>query len=126
MYPPGGTFNYRYIAGTGQLSPHSFGIAIDLAKDDRDYWQWASRESGEKRLKEYPREIVSIFEKNYFIWGGKWGHFDILHFEYRPELILKSKYFSKETTINEAWFKAIPAADNDGKHYIKIIDEIIK
>jgi hypothetical protein len=21
------------------------------------------------------------------IWGGKWGHFDTMHFEYRPELL---------------------------------------
>lgn len=122
MYPPGGTFNYRYISGTGQLSPHSFGIAIDLAKDDRDYWQWASREAGEKRLQEYPREIVKIFEKNYFIWGGKWSHFDILHFEYRPELILKSMYFAKEVKPNQPWYQGVPMSDENIKGYIDIID----
>jgi D-alanyl-D-alanine carboxypeptidase len=34
-----------------------------------------------------PQEIVSIFEKHGFIWGGKWNHFDTMHFEYRPELL---------------------------------------
>jgi hypothetical protein len=34
-----------------------------------------------------PMEIVEIFEKHGFIWGGKWGHFDTMHFEYRPELL---------------------------------------
>lgn len=30
-------------------------------------------------------EVVSIFEENGFIWGGKWFHYDTMHFEYRPE-----------------------------------------
>jgi HSP20 family protein len=34
-----------------------------------------------------PQEIVSIFERQGFIWGGKWNHFDTMHFEYRPELL---------------------------------------
>jgi hypothetical protein len=28
-----------------------------------------------------------IFEKHGFIWGGKWYHYDTMHFEYRPELL---------------------------------------
>ncbi|MBZ4647094.1 MAG: family metallopeptidase [Clostridia bacterium] len=72
VFPASGTFNYRVIAGTNQLSAHSFGIAIDLASDKRDYWKWTSRKEGERRLNSYPREIVQIFEKNNFIWGGKW------------------------------------------------------
>ncbi len=94
VFPCSGTYNYRYIADTNRLSPHAFGIAIDLARDKRDYWKWASREQGQKRLASYPKEIVEIFEKNNFIWGGKWGHFDILHFEYRPEIILKARLSS--------------------------------
>jgi hypothetical protein len=33
-----------------------------------------------------PFEIVLIFERHGFIWGGKWYHYDTMHFEYRPEL----------------------------------------
>lgn len=33
----------------------------------------------------FPKELVSIFEKHGFIWGGNWHHFDTMHFEYRPE-----------------------------------------
>ncbi len=36
---------------------------------------------------EIPMEIVRIFEKHGFIWGGKWHHYDTMHFEYRPELL---------------------------------------
>jgi hypothetical protein len=35
-----------------------------------------------------PREIVDIFERHGFIWGGRWYHYDTMHFEYRPELLL--------------------------------------
>jgi hypothetical protein len=31
------------------------------------------------------RERVEIFERHGFIWGGKWYHYDTMHFEYRPE-----------------------------------------
>ena len=34
-----------------------------------------------------PMEIVRIFEKHGFIWGGRWSHYDTMHFEYRPELL---------------------------------------
>jgi hypothetical protein len=27
-----------------------------------------------------------VFEAERFIWGGKWYHYDTMHFEYRPEL----------------------------------------
>ena len=35
-----------------------------------------------------PFEIVEIFERHGFIWGGKWYHYDTMHFEYRPELLI--------------------------------------
>ncbi len=34
-----------------------------------------------------PVEIVRIFERHGFIWGGAWYHYDTMHFEYRPELL---------------------------------------
>ena len=36
-----------------------------------------------------PIEIAEVFEKYGFIWGGKWYHFDTMHFEYRPELLIQ-------------------------------------
>jgi len=30
---------------------------------------------------------VAVFERHGFIWGGKWFHYDTMHFEYRPELL---------------------------------------
>jgi len=126
VFPVNGTFNYRVIAGTNRLSPHAFGIAIDLARDERDYWKWASREKGEARLKEYPCEIVEIFEKYGFIWGGKWGCFDILHFEYRPELIYKARYFSKGKVEGEPWYAGVDTQDELVKKCIHLIEEALK
>ncbi len=122
-FPINGTFNYRFIAGTNRLSIHSFGIGIDLKSDKRDYWKWTSREDGQKRLIAYPREIVQVFEKNNFIWGGKWGHFDILHFEYRPELLFKSKYFSDKPDLKKPWHSGAPSKDPMVKKYIEIIEK---
>lgn len=125
-FPSSGTYNYRVISGTNRLSPHAFGIAIDLARDSRDYWQWATREQGQKRLDTYPKEIVEIFEKNNFVWGGKWGHFDILHFEYRPEIILKARYFGEGSNSAEEWYKGAPCEDTLVKEYINKIEEALK
>lgn len=123
IYPSSGTFNYRNISGTGRLSPHSYGIAIDLARDSRDYWQWASRSDGEKRLKSYPVQVVNAFESHNFIWGGKWGHFDILHFEYRPEIILKARYFANSPKDCKPWYTGVPFEDHAVKSYIDMIEK---
>ncbi|MBF7811100.1 M15 family metallopeptidase [Clostridium beijerinckii] len=120
LYPASGTFNYRVISGTGRLSPHSYGIAIDLKSDKRDYWKWSSEKAGKERLSDYPKELVEAFEKNNFVWGGKWGHFDILHFEYRPEIILKARYFANWNN-NEEWFQGVPLNEETNK-YIEIIN----
>jgi hypothetical protein len=80
----GGSFLWRKIAGTNRLSMHSFGIAIDINTAFSNYWQW---EKNVKYKNQIPMEIVEIFEKHGFIWGGKWYHYDTMHFEYRPELL---------------------------------------
>jgi peptidoglycan LD-endopeptidase CwlK len=86
-----GTFNYRNIAGTERVSVHSFGIAIDLNTEYSHYWRWQKPDSNGKYkyINKMPLEIVEIFEKYGFIWGGKWYHFDTMHFEYRPELLME-------------------------------------
>lgn len=123
-FPTSGTFNYRVISGTNRLSPHAFGIAIDLARDNRDYWQWATREQGQKRLDTYPKELVEIFERNNFVWGGKWGHFDILHFEYRPEIIMKARYFGSYKA-GDPWYKGAPES-NETMEAVRKIEEVFQ
>ena len=87
LTPTAGTFNWRAIAGTYRLSAHAFGIAIDINPQFGDYWRWRPMKTTREHRNRIPFEIVDIFEANGFIWGGKWYHFDTLHFEYRPELL---------------------------------------
>ena len=86
-----GTFSWRNIAGTNRLSMHSFGMTIDINTKYSNYWQWDCKCKNENAKLIYknriPLEIVKIFEKYGFIWGGNWQHYDTMHFEYRPELL---------------------------------------
>ena len=85
LTPIGGTFKWRHIAGTNRLSVHSFGAAIDINVKYSAYWRW---NKGVYRYQnKIPKAIVDIFERHGFIWGGKWYHYDTMHFEYRPELL---------------------------------------
>ena len=86
-YPIAGTYNCRAVADTGQPSPHGYGIAIDLNTAVSDYWYWQPHNGAIVYRNRMPAEIVAIFEKHGFIWGGKWYHFDTMHFEFRPELL---------------------------------------
>ncbi|MBM4157633.1 MAG: M15 family metallopeptidase [Ignavibacteria bacterium] len=83
---PAGTFVYRVIAGTNRKSTHSYGIAIDINTEYSDYWRWDKTIDYKNKI---PLEIVKVFEKYGFIWGGKWYHYDTMHFEYRPELLIE-------------------------------------
>lgn len=86
------TYAYRVIKDTDRLSMHSFGIAIDLAPATTQYWKdEAPNETDKIGYKNtMPLSIVRIFEKHGFIWGGRWYHYDTMHFEYRPELLAPS------------------------------------
>lgn len=95
---PGGTYCWRVIANTNRLSAHSFGMTLDINAQESNYWQWdlkaENRQISEDELLQYrntvPWEIVEVFEKYGFIWGGKMYHYDTMHFEYRPELFLST------------------------------------
>ena len=86
-YPIAGTYNCRPVADTGQPSPHGYGIAIDLNTVFSDYWYWRPHAGAIAYRNRMPAAIVAIFEKHGFIWGGKWYHYDTMHFEFRPELL---------------------------------------
>ncbi len=87
---PGGGFNWRLIAGTNHLSMHAFGLVVDINVSYSDNWHW--HKIGSSGVVPYknriPMPVVSLFEKYGFIWGGRWYHYDTMHFEYRPELLL--------------------------------------
>ena len=88
LIPSAGTYNCRVIAGTDRVSAHGYGIAIDVAVSQSDYWRWTAKDPAKIAYRNrIPLEIVHIFERNGFIWGGRWYHYDTMHFEYRPELL---------------------------------------
>jgi hypothetical protein len=91
-YPASGSFVCRGIVDTGQPSMHSYGAAIDLNISLGDYWYWQRMTKGALTYRNrMPSEIVEIFERHGFIWGGKWYHYDTMHFEYRPELLVRAR-----------------------------------
>ncbi len=85
-----GGFAWRRIAGENRLSPHAFGIAFDISPGIATYWRW-SKLRPHPMQKSYPSAIVEAFENQGFIWGGKWHEYDLMHFEYRPEIICKAR-----------------------------------
>ena len=86
------TFYWRKVRSANRQSAHSYGIAIDICTKFSNYWLWSNKGSGEMDKLKYenkvPQKIVEIFEKHGFIWGGRWYHYDTMHFEYRPEFLI--------------------------------------
>ena len=67
---------------------HGYAAAIDINVHYSDYWLWTQQKTGQfPWINRIPPQIVEVFERHGFIWGGKWYPFDTMHFEYRPELI---------------------------------------
>jgi hypothetical protein len=88
-YPIAGTFSCRSVVDTGLASMHAYAAAIDLNQKFSGYWAWHSKAAIREPhyRNRMPIEIVEIFERHGFIWGGRWYHYDTMHFEYRPELL---------------------------------------
>jgi len=88
LVPAAGTFACRAVADTGMPSVHAYGAAIDIAVRQSDYWVWSRARGDIPYRNRIPFEIVEPFEAERFIWGGKWYHYDTMHFEYRAELFV--------------------------------------
>ena len=88
LKPSSGTYNCRKVAGSSVRSMHAYATAIDINSTFSAYWRWSGGPKGEPKWQnKIPIEIVRVFEKHGFIWGGYWYHYDTMHFEYRPELL---------------------------------------
>jgi hypothetical protein len=90
-YPIAGVYSCRPVADTGKMSVHGYAAAIDLNLKYSDYWLWAGKSKVIPYKNRMPQQIVDIFERHGFIWGGKWYHYDTMHFEYRPELLSEKR-----------------------------------
>jgi hypothetical protein len=91
-----GGYNWREIAGTRRMSYHSWGLAVDIQPkrlgNKAMYWLWERQRNRDWMLVPLgnrwnpPDPVITAFEKEDFIWGGKWPFYDNMHFEWRPEL----------------------------------------
>jgi hypothetical protein len=67
-----GCFTPRRIPGSGSLSLHAYGLAIDLNASENP-------QGAEPRM---DRRVVAAFEREGFTWGGRWPTApDGMHFE---------------------------------------------
>ena len=86
-----GTFYWRKVRGANRQSAHSYGMTIDIGVKYSDYWLWKNPGKKETDKITYanrmPHKLVEIFERHGFIWGGRWYHYDTMHFEFRPEFL---------------------------------------
>lgn len=79
------------MRGARRQSAHSYDIAFDVGVEHSDYWLWKNPGAAETDRISYanriPHELVEIFRRHGFIWGGAWYHYDTMHFEFRPEIL---------------------------------------
>lgn len=124
----GNTFFWRKVKGTPRLSAHSFGAAIDILTNVGPmYWLWdeqrdhpARAKLGEQAYRDihyippgaprFNQKVVDVMEANGFVWGGKWNHYDTMHFEYRPELTGMTQ--AACLTLNAAANFSLPTAQD--------------
>ncbi len=89
-----GSFYWRKVRGANRQSAHSYGMTIDVGVALSDYWLWKNpgKKETDKILyaNRMPKALVDIFERHGFIWGGRWYHYDTMHFEFRPEILMYS------------------------------------
>jgi hypothetical protein len=77
MHLYGGTYNYRRISGSSNLSLHAFGAAIDLDPDHNPLGMPWRADAGMM-----PMEVVEIFEAEGWKWGGRFqSRKDCMHFQ---------------------------------------------
>jgi len=71
IHSTAGCYFPRFIAGTTSLSNHAFGLAIDIN----------APENQRGTPGQMNRQVVAIFERWGFTWGGVWHYTDPMHFE---------------------------------------------
>jgi hypothetical protein len=72
-----GGFAWRPIRGKRRVSTHAWGIAWDFGAS-RD--PLGDKPGGDDP--DMPLEIVNIFRKHGFVWGGDWARADQMHFQF--------------------------------------------
>jgi hypothetical protein len=100
------SFMDKEIVGSASRSYHAWGLAVDLIPESygrrQVYWKWSRvfnpqwhRIPIAKRWSP-PQAVIEVFERHGFVWGGKWSHFDTIHFEYRPEILIYNRLLAEQ------------------------------
>lgn len=84
-------FNYRFIYGTERLSNHSYGLALDInpalnpyfAADGKVFPQGAKYMTEIAGTLKADGEVVALFARYGWEWGGTWERKDWQHFQRR-------------------------------------------
>lgn len=79
-----GAYNWRVMAsGTGCISYHSFGVAVDInsGANPAAYQKGKPDPSSPYYVNS---KVVAVFKKHGFYWGGNWSakYYDPMHFSY--------------------------------------------
>ena len=78
-------YNFRFVSGTTKLSDHAIGLAIDINPKQNPWIHPSALNKfpyvpGEKGTIEKGDQVVKIFEKYGWSWGGNWRNPDYQHF----------------------------------------------
>jgi hypothetical protein len=121
-----GAYNWRAIRGSGRMSYHSWGLAVDILPEKNGgraiYWLWERARNGDWMLVppearwNPPAAVIRAFENEGFIWGGKWALYDNMHFEYRPELHEINRILASKNGNGE-WIRS-PAPEGRDLHHL--------
>lgn len=82
-----GGYSYRNVAGTKNLSKHSFGEAIDINPRENP-WSYSGRT-------DMPSNIREIAKRNGLTWGGDWNKPDTMHFQVNKNIKMASDSMEK-------------------------------
>jgi len=82
---------WKTIIGTGTVSQHSYGLAIDINWNDNPCFYnintdvsngYGGYQPGKNQYS-VTKEVISIWKAHGFYWGGDWqGKKDTMHFSY--------------------------------------------
>lgn len=110
-------YNFRFVSNSNKLSDHSIGLAIDI-NPKQNPWVHPNAlnlfkyNPVEKGTIEKDSEIVEIFTKYGWSWGGNWKNPDYQHFykggdinkqiknKLYSDLKIKNPYLPKESRID--------------------------
>lgn len=80
-------YAYRNVAGTGKLSFHSYGAAIDINWNDNPQTKYITGTNSNIQIRNANHPVAILWSKYDWGWGGSWTGTtpDYMHFSYTNE-----------------------------------------